>query len=251
MDEPIHRLTYYYNREFFPEEAFTQVRYGEMTLKGIRGGVRSNADLLLDWIHKGCYDALKHKYLETVTLGIFTDLQHPDQILESYTLKFAYPNSRDHELLSQIRAQATCVGVEVKMIDGGTKEINANSQGSFKQQIIRMLRILCIMVQTLSPLPDKKYVSMQLTYYDELTPNGYEPPGFAATIFELAYAFKKPTFKQDFGSAQSNCHRVQLTMETTMAGDERAVEAPQPVPVAKETITETKPPEIQETLGTT
>lgn len=41
-----------------------------------------------------------------------------------------------------------------------------------------------MLTQTLQPLPDDVMMTMKLCYYDEVTPEDYEPPGFQATSSE-------------------------------------------------------------------
>lgn len=189
-----------------------------MNLKKIHPGSNSSADTLMEWVQRGCADALQQKYLETATLGIFVDIDHPEHVLETYALTFTYPSSKDHMDILQART-LTGSNVQISLKTKGmtaTTTAAAIGTGTFKQQIVKMIRTLCIMMQTLGPLPTKKYVSMHLTYYDELTPADYEPPGFTSTIFELGYLFKDPTFKHDFGSVQSAHHQISLAMETSV-----------------------------------
>jgi hypothetical protein len=184
-----------------------------MSLKKIRRGVNTHADRLVDWIDKGCLDALQRKYLETITLAVFANPEEPDTIVESYTFAISYPSSREHELIKSLRATANLTvktGGEEKTI------ISADPSVPFSQQIVKILRTLCIMMQTLNPLPMKRYASMQITYYDELTPPNYEPPGFTSAVFDVGYLFKKPTLKHDFGSVHSGYHMLGLALETAV-----------------------------------
>lgn len=48
---------------------------------------------------------------------------------------------------------------------------------------------------------------MQLTYYDELTPKNYEPPGFIPQDFDVNLIFSKSTMKHTFGTAHSDHHK--------------------------------------------
>ena len=40
------------------------------------------------------------------------------------------------------------------------------------------------MTNSLGPLPNTAYLSMKLNYYDEVTPEDFEPAGFQATDLE-------------------------------------------------------------------
>lgn len=52
---------------------------------------------------------------------------------------------------------------------------------------------------------------MQITYYDELTPRDYEPPGFSPQDFDINFIFKQPTLKHTFNVAQSNHHKLKCS----------------------------------------
>ncbi|CAD2113013.1 hypothetical protein YYG_00103 [Plasmodium vinckei petteri] len=47
-----------------------------------------------------------------------------------------------------------------------------------KEKTYELLRSLVLLTQTLSPLPEKTYLSMKLLYYDEIVPYNYQPPYF-------------------------------------------------------------------------
>lgn len=197
-----------------------------MTLKKIYRGVTQGADMLMDWIENGVQDALKHKYLETVTMGIFSDPSNPHDVIETYTMGFSYPSSREHEMIMRLRSNTNKKGDNQGIPTVATSRVTASLDAPFKQQMIKMLRTLCILMQTLGPLPKKRYVTMQMTYYDELTPANYEPPCFTSSVFELNYLFKDPssTFKHDFGAVASPHHRLRLALETSVDGEKEVVE---------------------------
>jgi hypothetical protein len=54
------------------------------------------------------------------------------------------------------------------------------SKENIKKSTVNMLRTLIVMASTLSPLPDDRYLTMKLFYYDERTPEDYEPKFFVA-----------------------------------------------------------------------
>ena len=132
-------------------------------------------------------------------------------MLETYTLTISYPSSKDHQ---QIRAARDGqVNMRLTMSKDGAESLLA-SGNTFQKEIVALLRNLCVMTQTLGPLPQKRYLTMQLTYYDELTPRDYEPPGFTPTEFDVNSVFAKPTMKHDFGEAKSGHHAIGLNLET-------------------------------------
>lgn len=177
-----------------------------MSLKKLKRETNTHADRFLDWIDLGCQDALKHKYLDTITLGISTDVDRPDNVIESYTISVGYPSSKDHEMINNLR-QSIHITLKTAETEQEIKMGGAGGKVDFSKQIVKVLRTLCLMMQTLRPLPQKKFVSMQMTYYDELTPTGYEPPGFASSVFDVNYLFDGKTFRHNFGQVESPHHQ--------------------------------------------
>lgn len=139
-----------------------------------------------------------------MTLEIYEHPDSPNKPLETYTFSIEYPNSEQHQKIINNRNAHAKVTLKA-----GDKVMDVvSSQGdSFQHQIVKMLRTLCIIMQTLGPLPVKKFVALQLTYYDEITPPNYEPPGFSPGVFDSKFLFEKVVFRHDFGRVSSASHR--------------------------------------------
>lgn len=135
-------------------------------------------------------------------------------MLEAYTMTVNYPSSKQHELVDLATRphsgpkDTASPTLSLTLEDEGKKRQVGPCKGrNVPRQIMKVLRTLCIMMQTLKPLPMKKFVSMQITYYDDLTPADYEPFGFTSPIFDVQLLFTEPTFKHDFGPVESAHHR--------------------------------------------
>ncbi|MBN3300005.1 HORM1 protein, partial [Amia calva] len=61
---------------------------------------------------------------------------------------------------------------------GDKKTISQVSCGDTKKASILLVRKLYVLMQNLGPLPSDVYLNMKLFYYDEVTPQDYQPPGF-------------------------------------------------------------------------
>jgi len=165
-------------------------------------------------IELGCYDALEQKYLESITLNIFTEGEDQSSLIEMYSISMQYPSSEKHRIVCDARASGSTK--EGKAINQSlTLDSASSSSAPFSVQIIKMLRTMCIMMQTLDALPERKCMNMKITYYDELTPPNYQPKGFTTTIFEVGNLFSDQTFKHDFGLISSEHHRVIVALEST------------------------------------
>merc|ERR1719180_442808 len=108
----------------------------------------------------GAFDALKNKYLRTLTLVIFLDLAFPEDTHEAYTIKVTYPGGLP---------SCEVVGT-LGQVQNSTKDL---------------LQAILMLTDGLDPLPETAYLALRLAYYDENTPQDYEPKGFQGAEKEL------------------------------------------------------------------
>jgi hypothetical protein len=151
--------------------------------------------------------------LHSLIFGIFEDINNPGVMLETYTLTIEYPSSPDHQSLSYAGQGVPDVGMRLTLKKDGSEKL-LTSSSNFQKEIVSVLRSLCVLTQTLGPLPSKRYLTMQITYYDELTPRDYEPPGFTPAEFDINYIFNQQTMKHTFGKAASDHHLYSLLSGT-------------------------------------
>lgn len=200
-----------YIREFFEDGVYEDWSFGvgdqQMRAKRLRRGAHRQSDRLLDWIERGCYDAIQKQYLKTAMLGIYEpERKGEGAMLESYTFHLCYPNrSGGGEMPMMLKIQS----------QGQSKEIPLNNRDSFRYQLARLMRSVCMMAQRLDPLPARRHLTMHLEYYEDATPSNYQPPGFHSALFEPICLFDEPVMRHDFGMALSPYHRMQLSMATT------------------------------------
>jgi hypothetical protein len=182
----------------FPEESFQDHKVAGMSLKKFRRGKDQRSDQLLDWIERGCFDALSKKYLKQAILTVLSDTSGPNNVLETYTLRVTYPSSYLHQGIDASLSKLS--------LSRNDQPVLSLTTTSFTESMAKILRSLCVMSQTLESLPQRKYLSMKLVYYEEVTPSGYEPPGFQAADFELEHLFVAPSVKYSFGRALNSSH---------------------------------------------
>jgi len=215
-----------YIREFFPEECFKDSKTENgLKMKDILRGQSVEVDRYIDWIQLGCFDALERKFLRCVKMAIYEDPNIPERIIESYEIMISYPNSPEHMNGTQINGMDESMKNKLSIhipCNGYTNEqkvITEDHQVSYTNQCVKVLRLLCIMIQTLNDLPEKKYISMEIFYWDDLTPKNYEPPLFSSPIFDYNLYFQNPktNYKHSFGSVGSGSHRLSLALETTFS----------------------------------
>lgn len=183
-------------RALFPENAFGDRCLEDVNLKILRDdSTCPEACRVIQWI-RGCFDALEKKYLRAVLVGIYEDPEDPDTVIEQYSFKFAYGD-----------------GGGVDIYRNGTRITNAKSDKETKKATIRLLRTIVLLSQTLNPLPDDVMMTMKLLYYDEVTPEDYNPPGFKDYNCD-SFFFKDEPINIKVGDVATQFHSLKLRIKT-------------------------------------
>ncbi|KAL2913621.1 hypothetical protein HK105_206923 [Polyrhizophydium stewartii] len=154
-----------YLRNLFPEDNFKDTKLNGLQLKTLLPNKTPQADKLIAWIDRGCYDALEKQYLRSMVFGIYLDESNPDELCEVYTFSFSYPDKN-----------RWCISLS----KDGKEEFSFKTREDITRATCEMLRRLLVLTQTLEPLPARSYLTMKLLYYDEVTPPSYQPPLFRA-----------------------------------------------------------------------
>ncbi|XP_066933972.1 HORMA domain-containing protein 1-like [Clytia hemisphaerica] len=185
-----------YLRALFPENAFGDRCLEDVNLKILRDDNNCpEACRVIQWI-RGCFDALEKKYLRAVLVGIYEDPEDPDTVIEQYTFKFAYGD-----------------GNGIDIYRNGAKISSAKSDKETKKATVRLLRTIVFLSQTLSPLPDDVMMTMKLVYYDEITPEDYNPPGFKECATD-EFAFKEEPMNIKVGDVATPFHAFKLRIKS-------------------------------------
>ena len=154
-----------YLRTMFPEKAYANRSLDGLSLKILKSKNECPEALkVANWM-LGAFDALEKKYLRELILVVYKDKANPDIVEEMYTFKFSYPEG--HTSCQILKGKE-----EVK------KKISDNDVYKSTQNL---LRTLVILTQSMNPISDDSSLTMKLTYYDEVTPEDYEPAGFLPT----------------------------------------------------------------------
>lgn len=152
-----------YLRGILPERAYTTCYIEDLTLKIICGQTSlPGACQIVEWM-KGCYDAIEKNYLRMMVIAVYRDPQNPTTIFETYSFRFAY----------------TDLGATMNFCS--SKKNMTFSIEETKRATILLIRKLFSVTQHLEALPEDVSLTMKLFYYDEVTPEDYQPPGFKAS----------------------------------------------------------------------
>nr|XP_015192178.1 PREDICTED: HORMA domain-containing protein 1 isoform X2 [Lepisosteus oculatus] len=171
-----------YLRGLFPERAYG-TKYVEDQCFKILKEDRScpGSTQVVKWM-QGCYDALQKRY--TVT--------------ECYQFKIKYDR-------------------EGPQLDFGSStkrsELKLSCSGNTKAASILLIRRLYVLMQHLGPLPSDVCLNMKLYYYDEVTPQDYQPPGFKEGV-STSMLFEGTPVHLTVGEVVTPFHALKLKVTT-------------------------------------
>ncbi|CBK23857.2 uncharacterized protein [Blastocystis hominis] len=165
-----------YLRNLFDEDCFCKKNYAGIminalhpmdTKEGSEPHIHnSEAWQLTRWLEEGVFDALEKRYLRGLVFAIYDNPENKSQsrLIETYSYAFTYPDTQHIQL-------------EVKQ----NNERSVVSTDGVKNQAVILLRTLITLCSTLSPLPRERWITLQLYYYDDITPPDYQPAYFEDT----------------------------------------------------------------------
>ncbi|XP_058483672.1 zebrafish testis-expressed 38 [Solea solea] len=150
-----------YLRGIFPEDAYISRYVEDLCVKVLREDcIRPGASKVVKWM-MGCFDALEKQYLQIVFIGVYTNPDEPNCIIESYQFQFKYTEN----------------GPEIDILRNDDMEMQMTLEDT-KRASVLLIRKLFLLMQNLDTLPNNVCLTMKLYYYDDITPAEYQPPGF-------------------------------------------------------------------------
>eukprot|EP01080_Neovahlkampfia_damariscottae_P005643 gene5643-9459_t len=185
-----------YLRNLFPDESFQQRSLVGIQINSLLPKSKE-AQTLIDWMEKGVFDAINKKYLKKLIFGVSKDQKNDfKSMIESYEFIFEYPED----------------GVILKMDE--TKSRVAQTKEDIKLSIQAMIRTIVTLSQSLNNLPSTRYLSMKLMYYDEVTPEDYEPEYFRACNQQERESLNKEFLKISVTNVETKYHAFNLKIWT-------------------------------------
>ncbi|XP_060676633.1 HORMA domain-containing protein 1-like [Hemiscyllium ocellatum] len=192
-----------YLRGLFPEHAYGTRYLQDLCVKILREDDSCpGSTQIVKWV-MGCYDALQKKYLRMLILAIYTNEEDPQTITECYQFKFKYLAS----------------GPTMDFASNNKKLSSTVSCSDAKKASILLIRKLYVLMQSLRPLPNDICLKMKLSYYDEVTPPDYQPPGFKEGTLDNMMFEGEPVFLS-VGEVATPFHilRVKVTTDSDRMG---------------------------------
>ncbi|XP_016144737.1 HORMA domain-containing protein 1 [Sinocyclocheilus grahami] len=185
-----------YLRGLFPEKAYGRKYVGELDVLILREHSCPGAQQIVQWL-QGCFDALQRRYLRMVLLSIYCDPDNPQKVTECYQFKINYTEKGPQ------------MDFESKNGQSLTKMACDNTQKSS----MLLVRKLYMLMQNLGPLPDNICLNMKLFYYDEVTPQEYQPPGFKDDDNETLI-FEREPVNLTMGEVVTPFHSLRMNVTT-------------------------------------
>ncbi|XP_054075855.1 HORMA domain-containing protein 2 [Rissa tridactyla] len=221
-----------YMRGLFPESSYGTRYLDDLCLKILREDKSCLGSLqIVKWI-QGCFDALEKQYLHVAVLAIYTNPKEPETVTELYQFKFKY--KKEVPQMDIIRT-ASCFQMKLFQMNFGgipcngpspseSNQMNfvngACSEEDIKQASRLLIRKLYLLMQNLGPLPNDITLTMKLLYYNDVTPNDYQPPGFKEDGSPGDLFFDGEPVNLRVGSVSTGFHlmKVRVTTEKKRMG---------------------------------
>ncbi|XP_029423191.1 HORMA domain-containing protein 2 [Nannospalax galili] len=187
-----------YLRGLFPESSYKDRHLDDLSLKILREDKKCPGSLhIIKWI-QGCFDALERRYLHMAVLTLYTNPKEPEKVTEIYQFKFKY----------------TKEGTSMDFDSSNTSFESGTKSEDTKKACTLLIRQLYLLMQNLGPLPNDVILTMKLHYYNSVTPNDYQPPGFKEEVNSHFLLFEGEPVSLQMGSVSSGFHRMKLKVTT-------------------------------------
>ncbi|NXG37865.1 HORM2 protein, partial [Dromaius novaehollandiae] len=176
-----------YLRGLFPESSYGTRYLDDLCLKILREDKSCLGSLqIVKWI-QGCFDALEKKYVS---------LFHT--VTELYQFKFKYKTD----------------GPQMDIISNKMNFVNGVCSEEVKKASSLLIRKLYLLMQNLGPLPNDVTLTMKLLYYNDVTPDSYQPPGFKEDGSPSNLLFDGDPVNLKVGSVSTGFHIVKVRVTT-------------------------------------
>ncbi|XP_006069902.1 HORMA domain-containing protein 2 isoform X3 [Bubalus bubalis] len=190
-----------YLRGLFPESSYGERHLDDLSLKILREDKKCPGSLhIIKWI-QGCFDALEKRYLHMAVLTLYTNPKEPEKVTEIYQFKFKY----------------TKEGATMDFDSSNTSFESGTNSEDIKKASVLLIRKLYMLMQNLGPLPNDVILTMTLHYYNAVTPNDYQPPGFKEGVSSHLLLFEGEPVNLQVGMVSTGFHsmKVKVTTEAT------------------------------------
>lgn len=204
-----------YLRNLFPDNVFSDQKYSSLMLKKINRGVRKESDQFLNWIERGCFEALSRHFLKSILLGIYTNPEKPTELAELFTIDVEYSTEGPkhcNEAHFNINASKKTAAAHTL----STNRLTEEERTEFDRNTNSLFKKICLVIQKLGELPSNKWISMRLLYSTE-TPPAYQPPFFqdCSGSYAVPSASSSAAFSYSWERLSIPNHSISFHLQTT------------------------------------
>ncbi|KAM9782602.1 HORMA domain-containing protein 1-like [Neosynchiropus ocellatus] len=200
-----------YLRGLLPEKAYSAKYVEDRCVMILREEhTCTGATQIIHWL-KGCFEAIEKKYLRAAILSISSGPERSEIVTELYQFRIQYTSAGAQMDLHWKPLMPTELVFILCVISNNN--VSSMQCGNTKKASSMLVMKLYMLMQNLAPLPDHVCLSMKLAYYEDVTPQDYQPPGFKATDGN-ALEFEKEPVKMSLGSVVTPFHTLKLDMAT-------------------------------------
>lgn len=192
----------FFNDSYFREDKFyidkhevSKSKKDFIRIKMLNSNMSPESDTILNWIKISVADALQKKYLKAVDLSISLDEKDTTNVTESYIFNINYNESS---------------GETISFND----ELILSPSELTRMSIFKLMKKLILLTQSLSPLPNQRYLFMRILFNDSC-PKDYTPEYFTDSCKEKASCIKIPlSLLDDLKTTCGEVNSVHHTLST-------------------------------------
>lgn len=193
-----------YLRYLFPEENFENLSISGVKTKALIENNNPEVKAINEWLEKGVFEAIDKHYLKALIFSIFAKFNDPKSLIESYTFKFTYPNDQN-------------INIDFSTSDKKGERLEFMNKDQIQQAWCTMIRTLITLSNSLPPLPSERYIAMKLYYYEDVTPEDYDPPGFKSSTNSPDFEFITENERIEIGAnMKTKYHTVSIRVDTAV-----------------------------------
>jgi len=210
-----------------PDDCFKDHEIGDLDLKMLKAkSSYESANRLIKGL-ANAMDALDKGYLRQIVIVIMEDKTKPEEAHETYTFTFNKPIEGEDTNPGFTIVQKSKNNASSKNDKGGLGDSsivendnvidfnnNPNSekkdQYTIYQSTKRLLKKLTLIMQDLDELPQPAFMTVQIGYHDDITPEDYQPRGFQESATGIS--FVENVAPKKLGQVNSNFHQIEMSI---------------------------------------
>jgi len=210
-----------------PDDCFKDHEIGDLDLKMLKAkSSYESANRLIKGL-ANAMDALDKGYLRQIVIVIMEDKTKPEEAHETYTFTFNKPiegedTNPGFSIAKKSKNNASSKNGKGGLGDSSVVEndnvidFNNNPKEEKKDQYTiyqstkRLLKKLALIMEDLDVLPQQAFMTVQIGYHDDITPEDYQPRGFQESATGIS--FVENVAPKKLGQVNSNFHQIEMSI---------------------------------------